>query len=236
MSVKLGLAALAAVCLTYGCASAESRFGHEARYVPAYRGYVVAHPDANVQGTLFLLDPVTQKKIRCREELEPWLRMVSDEEPERIRDENAQVRSLLLMLPATTVVAAAIDVAAPFYMLSQLPYRASKSASADSLFERAVLSFRDEDFADARVSLENALYRDPISARANLTLLYLGMTYEKEDKHDMAARTYEAFVTQATAADESAYDNAEHRFERLRGAPLASCRSQEPVRIHWRKP
>src|SRR5262245_26231219 len=152
--VFIALGAAGIVCL--GCGSAPGRYGSEARYSPAYRGYVVAHPDASVDETLFLIDPLTQKKIRCREQLEPWLRMYAEEEPTKIDDENLGLKSLLLMFPATAVAATAFDVAAPFAALAMTPYFIGKSESADTLFKNAMVSFRDEDYSAARIALENA--------------------------------------------------------------------------------
>ncbi len=101
----VAVVAIALLAGLSGC-SAAGRYGSEARYAPSYRGYVLA-PDNGTQDparddpVMLLRDPITERKIRCREDLERWIRHYRTKAQDDIHDENCSIASPLLMEPAT---------------------------------------------------------------------------------------------------------------------------------------
>lgn len=81
---------------TAGCASAPSVYGQRARFSPAFHGYVMAPNDGSDDpGTeethLLLRDPLTGKKLRCREDVEEWREIYEDVALDELHDHRAAV-------------------------------------------------------------------------------------------------------------------------------------------------
>src|SRR6185295_15782347 len=82
--------------ITTGCGTAPAVFGTRARFSPAFRGYVMAaengsdDPGARDK-VLVLRDPLTGKKLRCREDVVEWRELHEDLAVDRVRDDNAAV-------------------------------------------------------------------------------------------------------------------------------------------------
>jgi hypothetical protein len=219
--------------------SIMSLVGNQAQYSPARRGYVVSTL-ANPGDGILLVDPIRQRKIRCREELEPWVRAWSEALPQNVSDSAWDTNSYGYMFPFTTVVVvgaigASIILVVP-YAMTRIPYAAASSRSSTRLFDDAMYGFRAARYQDTANLLEDVLVKgdlDPV--RAQYLYYYLGLSYEQLKKDDLAAATLARFVETSPAFDQAAYDVAEARLPALQGHGLPTCRSQEPITLPWKE-
>jgi hypothetical protein len=239
----LTLAALLAS--STGCTPAGT-FGTEARYAPDVRGYVVARSPAS-SARLLLKNPVTARKMRCREELDPYLVPITREAATRMHDQKVALTTtlpatLLLMLPVAGAgsvfdMAGAV-VQGPPEGLSWL----MGSPGRETLYRRGKRALDEERFTEAERLFERALARPfgPFDSRGSAetqrSTYFLGLLYERHGRPGDAARAYRQFVERAEVRDEEAYEHAERRLSALDPAALAPCRSQEPVTFAWPAP
>jgi tetratricopeptide (TPR) repeat protein len=229
--VLFGLAVAAA-----GCGTPEMRYGHTARYSPYHRGYVVTradltHAPPSSMAVLVLRDPLTDDKIRCREQLLPWLGGQGRATDATVRVENDVERSAFVLLPLSIVASAGLMVG----VVAIAPGLIA-APSETAYYEKGVAAFQAGRYDDASNALETALMMAPLAAgfrgRAYV-LYYLGFAYEQERRDDLARRTLAAFVERAGVANERAYQDAEERLVRLGGALPSKCESTEPVSFVW---
>jgi hypothetical protein len=226
------LVAVAALLSFSGC-SAAHRYGAEARYAPSFRGYVLA-PDNGADDparddiVMLLRDPVTDRKIRCREELERWVRHYRTKAIDEVHDENWEIASPILMAPATVVAALGVDVAVIGIGVAMLPFELARSEGADSIYERGVEAFRREHWRESTSLLELSL----VKGQRGLATYYLGIAYANDGRWNEARDALSAFVERSLVREVTAYRNAE-RWLRYLDEPLEPCKSRAPIAIRW---
>jgi hypothetical protein len=232
-----------------GCAStsADERFGHEARYVPAFRGYAVsrrttfANADEAHEQAVLLRDPLRGTKIRCREDAEPTIAAWSDAIAQQVHDFGWGERSYLAMLPfSLAAIYGDIFFVKPMDAFARLPLEVERSRPYELLFRDAMIDFRAGNYdAAARnleiVSVKTDIERGHARYFGNVEYLpyYLGLAYEQRGDRDRARIALRRFVDTSWAYDEAAYDVADARARSL-GEPEHECRSQEPIELGWR--
>jgi hypothetical protein len=216
-----------------GC-SAPGLYGHEARYAPSYRSYALAEdngtddPDRDDESTVVLRDPISERKIRCREELERWMVHYRRKVLDDVHDENWAIASPIIMLPASLVAGLGVDVAAIGIGVAEIPFNIARSEDEHSIYERGVEAFARDDWAEATRLLELGL----VKGRRGLSTYYLGIAYANMGRTDDAVYALTAFVERSLVQEVTAYRNAERWLGYL-DAPVEPCRSTEPVKIHW---
>jgi hypothetical protein len=221
-----------------GCASTSTRYAEQAVYEPSVRGYVLTppegpDPDAE-DGRRFLLgDPLTLAKLRCREELEPWVALHRGLREDSIHDENVAVGSLAGLFPfaatGSVVVILGIIVASPTF----IPMAAASSDGGWELYERGLEHFSQKRYPEAASDLERAVAKsDEHVAVRSPAAYYLGVAYAQTGRPDQAKHAFEAFVERSTYADAALYDSAEAWLSYYGAAPKP-CASTEPVRMEW---
>ncbi|MFT3770382.1 MAG: tetratricopeptide repeat protein [Minicystis sp.] len=222
-----------------GCTPAGT-WGNEARYAPDFRGYVIARsPDSRAR--ILLENPITEKKIRCREDLEPYFTPVAGEIATRVHDENMALAGTLpptmtVMFPlaGTGVLLAMVEgeLLAPSEGLHLL----MRSPGRDSLYERGQRAFTEKRFAEAERLFERALAKPHGDVDTQRSTYFLGILYEQEGRRQDAAHAYRRFIERAEVRDEKAYDEAEKHLMALDPAAFKPCRSQEPLTFTWPAP
>lgn len=236
----------AAVLLSsLGCTPAGT-WGNEARYAPDFRGYVIARsPESSAR--ILLKNPLTEKKLRCREELEPYLVPITREAATTKHDENVALKATL---PAGTTVLFPVagtgvllgGLATDLLVLPEGLYWLMRSPGRDTLYDRGKHAFDEKRFAEAERLFERALARSegsfasPGSAESQRATYFLGILYERDGRPRDAVRAYRQFIERADVRDEKAYDEAEKHLTALEPAALAPCRSQEPLTFTWPAP
>lgn len=224
--------AVVALSTVFGCSAAD-RYGSEARYAPSYRAYVIA-PDngsddpAKDDATIVLRDPITDRKIRCREDLERWIDRHRDKAKDDIHDENWGIASPLIMLPFTLVAALGLDVAAIGMAYAEMPYQIARSDDPFTIYERGEEAFAADDWEEAIDQLELSL----VKGQYGLAPYYLGIAYANTGEWDEAVEALTAFVERALVQEVTAYRNAE-RWLRYLDEPMPACKSQKPIKIRW---
>lgn len=245
------LCGAAILASSIGCTPAGT-WGNEARYAPDFRGYVIERSPAS-SAKLLLESPINAKKLRCREDLEPYLTPITRERATRMHDENMALAATLP--PAMTVMLplggsgllfgmAGTELLAPPEGL----YRLMRSPGPDTLYDRGKRAFDEERFAEAERLFERALAREhspPIegglfdsrpSVETQRATYFLGVLYEKDGRPRDAARAYRQFIERAEVRDEKAYDDAEKRLAAIEPTAMAPCRSQAPITFTWPAP
>jgi hypothetical protein len=244
----------ALIAASAGCAPAR-QWGTEARYAPEVRGYFIGHAiqPSLLHPTKLLRDPATGKKLRCREQLEPYLGPITDEVATRAHDSNASLATLLVTMGVLLPVSAAgvtfggagedlLTIGEGFGLLLSSP-------SAGTLYARGKRAFDEKRPREAERFFERALAKwgrvidDPWTPRfdgrfgpldVERSSYFLGLLYEGEGRPRDAARAYRQFVERAAVRDRAAYEEAEKRLAALEPGAVAPCRSQEPLTITWR--
>ncbi|MCC6522040.1 MAG: hypothetical protein IT373_05215 [Polyangiaceae bacterium] len=235
----LGLGALVAT-LT-GCATALGEFGDQARFAPAFRGYVMAQrngsDDPGVDDAVLLLrDPLTGDKLRCRDEVLEWRELYEDLATDRVHDENVAVA-----VGATTgAVFAPLLAAYPVgglvlteaMLVSGALYEDFAADDAFELLGKGIALRERTRHAQAIAYLERALAKDPAVGLIDKAYYYLGLSYAERGASERARLALELFVDRAGVRDVEAYREAEATLERL-GIRRAPCASTEPVALHF---
>lgn len=226
--IGLGLAAL-------GCTPQE-RFGKEAFYSPAHRGYVLARESYRhrpLPGTevVVLTDPLTGTKIKCREGLEPYLEPIVHSTSEQVSRENTTLVSAIVLAPVVGVgvdfAIAGLSVAS----LAQLP-EMLRFTSPDSHVEMGLSNLKEKEFADARWHFESALMLAPSLAMRRDLFYQLALAYEGVGDKDLSEKALIAFVDRSHAREEKKYEDAEARLAEA-GRTTTPCESQAPVSLSW---
>jgi len=222
-----------------GCASGPTRFGDSALYDSTVRAYVLSPvhgPDEQVdrRDIVILGDPLTGEKLRCREQLEPWLALQRAVASDDIHDENVGITSLVALSPfvavGSAIVILGIVVASPVF----IPVAAGSSANAYGLFKRGAELFASKQYAEAASHLQRAVVKSPTHiALVTPAFYYLGVSYSKLDRPELAARAMQAFIHRSTYSNDEMYSSAEAWLAYLR-APLPECLSTEPLPIEWK--
>jgi hypothetical protein len=220
-----------------GCApTAHERLGDVARYAPAFAGYVVGSGDE----TVILRDPVTYEKIRCREDLERVAPAVAAAVEDEVHDRHARAVADGALAPLTLVGRAGATLgegllfpAAAITVAPLSPGRRERYVRARELF----LAGRFDAARDAFMGV--------IVAQDGLTVLpqpwieqtvyYLGVCDDKLHRTRDAAEELRRFLMASPTPDEERYRDAERRLARIEPGALATCRSQEPLALGWRR-
>ena len=247
----LSLGALLAA--SSGC-TPTARWGDEARYAPDVRGYVIARPgpprlvatpvqlgEADVTRRILLRDPITGEKLRCREQLDPYLVPITREAATVLHDERAALTVTLpvaMAMPTTWAgTIFSIYVGAPLMAPVEGLRQLMSSPSAGALYARGKRAFDQQRFADAESLLERALAKGrDRPGDAQRAAYLLGILYAQDGRSGDASRALRAFVARADVRAEAAYEDAEKRLAALEPAALTSCRSQAPLAFAWPKP
>jgi hypothetical protein len=217
--------------------SIMSAVGNQARYAPERRGYVVVTL-ANPDQAILLVDPLRLRKVRCREEFEPWMRSYAKVLPDRVHDQGWESNSYAYLFPFTMVAGASLVAAGvvggiPFAIAST-PYWAARSRVSSRVYDDALNDFAAQRYERAVSRFEEVLMRGDLQAPQSQYLhYYLGLTYEQIGKNELAGIALAHFLETSTATDARAYDVAEARLLSVRGEGLAACRSQDPVTMPW---
>jgi hypothetical protein len=230
-----------------GCAAAtpESKYGHTAAYSPVYRAYVLtkadlskgaagsASPGPGGPEVLLLRDPLTDDKIRCREQLVGWLDAQARATDTEVRSNYDMNRSLVIMGPFTLATAAVLMPVVVLGGLSLTPHLIADYPSEHTYYEQGARAFAAGRYGEARQALETSISLDALfRGRKAYALYYLGLAYEQEHQEELARRAFVAFVRRAMVADATAYSEAEARLARL-GAEVPGCESTAPVTLSW---
>jgi hypothetical protein len=138
-----------------GCATAPAVFGARARFSPAFQGYVMAagtgsdDPGA-AEEVLVLRDPLTGKKLRCREDVVEWRELHEDLAADRVRDDNvavaAAVTGSVLFGPLVVVHSVGGLVMAEALLTTSAIFEDLRSHDATKLLARGIVFYRRERY------------------------------------------------------------------------------------------
>ncbi|MFO0546930.1 MAG: tetratricopeptide repeat protein [Polyangiaceae bacterium] len=224
-----------------GCATAPSVFGNQARYSPAFHGYVMAaqngSDDPSIGDTVLVLrDPVSGNKLRCKEDVEAWREVYEDTAVDRVQDDNAALAAgitagiffgaVVAMQPTSSLlVTSTLSLEEPLYDLM-------RSEDGTELLAAGIVLYQRKRFPQAARVIERALAKDASVGVLDKGYFYLGQTYFEQGNRERAAGALQAFVQRAGVRDVDAYREALSTLRRLdhRESP---CDSIEPVDLHW---
>ena len=230
-----------AAWLVAGCATPRKRFGNEARFSPAFRGYVLAQengsddpaPDAAV---LVLREPLGGNKLRCREHVLEWREVNEDMASDQTKDRNA---SIVARVTAGLVFAPLIAMQPVGSLATVQSARSAHglfdhfaSDDAGELLQKGRTLFRRKRYGHASVLLERALAKDGAVGVFDKAYFYLGMSYAKQKRDERARLALSLFVDRAGVRDVKAYRAAEDKLAEL-GVEHDQCKSRGPVRVFW---
>lgn len=231
------------MCLSLitGCASAPAVYGQRARFSPAFHGYVMAAHDGSDdpgrdEAVLLLRDPVSGKKLQCRDEVLTWRELHEDLALDELRDDRAGIvagvtASLLFGPVAAMQPAGALAVVEGLYTTGSL-YNLLRSESAPELVAAGIRLHERKRYPQASLCIEHALAKDGSIGVESTALYFLGLAYKEQGKEERAAMALEAFLDRAAVRDVDGYRNAEAALKAL-GVERKACASKEPVDLHW---
>ncbi len=224
-----------------GCDTPAARFGQEARYSPAFGGYVLGTGHGSDDpppgdATLVMRDPLTGDKLRCRDEVLAWRELYEDLGVDRLRDEQAAATAgtMAAVLFAPLVVAQPLGALGATEALwsGAVLYDDLRSDDARTLLRKGRTLYERTRYDAAATYLEHALAKDPVVGVLDEAYFYLGMAYAKQGKRERARLALELFADRAGVRDVDAYRAAEATLGSL-GARATPCASTEPVPLHW---
>ena len=232
-----------AICLSMitGCASAPAVYGQRARFSPAYQGYVMAAHDGSddpgrEDAVLLLRDPVSGKKLRCREEVVEWRELHEDLALDELRDHRAGIAagvaaSLIFGPVAALQPVGSLAVVEGLYTTGGL-YNLLRSESAPELVAAGIRLYDRKRYPQSSLCFEHALAKDGSIGVESTALYFLGLAYKEQGKQDRATMALTEFLEKAAVRDADGYRGAEAALTAL-GAPREPCASTEPVDLHW---
>lgn len=226
-----------AVSLITGCAPlAKERHG-SARYAPERRGYVVGSGADAVS----LRDPLTEKKIRCRERLVEVAPALAAAIEDRLGDRHANIVSRASLLPFSAPGYALALAGEGLFAVSILPGVAAAPPTRRSLYEQAGNAFTARRYAEAASLYEQALSRrgagvlEQSSPRLHdMIVFYLAASLEQTGARERARDAYRTFFERGSGEHEEAYRYTESALARL-GDPVKPCASQAPLEMPWKR-
>lgn len=239
--LRLHAAAVAVLSLATGCATAPGVYGNEARYSPAFQGYVMAQrngsDDPGAHDTVLLLrDPLTGSKLRCERDVVAWRALYEDLADDRVEDDNAAVAAGVtagaLFGPLLVVHPVGALVLAEASMATESMYEDLASDSAQVLLARGIRLYKRQRFAQAAAIIEHALAKDAVVGFLDEAYLYLGLSYRRVGNLERARLALSLFVERAGVRDVDAYREAESALEAM-GVRSVPCASRGPVALHW---
>jgi len=231
------------VCLLglAGCASPQAVYGDRARFSPAFHGYVMAKNDgsddpAKDETVLLLRDPVTGKKLLCREDVVEWRELHEDLAMDDMHDHRAAIAAAV----TTSVVFGSIAGMEPLGGLAVLEgisvtqnlYDLLRTKNAPELLAAGVALFDRERFSQSSLFIERALAKDSAVGVQGKAFYYLGLAYVEQGKRARAGTALTAYLDKAAVRDVDSYRKAESTLASL-GVRRKACASTEPVDLHW---
>jgi tetratricopeptide (TPR) repeat protein len=235
------LAVAAALAGLSGCAAAPEVFGTKARYSPAFGGYVMAKEDgsddpAPSATVLLLRDPVTGRKVRCRDEALQWREIYEDVAVDQIEDAHAGIAAGvtggLLFGPLLVIQPLGALTLSEAMLSTGALYDDMRTETGEELFARAMVLYRRERYRAAAATIELALAKDPSVGLFHEAYLYAGLAYRRIGEPARAKTALTAFVERAGVRDVEAYRRAEQELAAL-GVRAKPCGSAGPVDLHW---
>lgn len=233
--------ALVLLLTATGCGTAPATFGTRARFSPAFNGYVMAadsgsdDPDSRAK-VLLLRDPLTGKKLRCRENVIEWRELHEDLAVDRVRDDNAAVAAAVtagtLFAPLLVVQPVGGLVMAEALLTTSMLYEDFRSENATRLLARGIALHRRKRYPQAARMIERALAKDGTVGVLDKAYLFLGLSYHEQGIRDRARVALQMFLERSAVRDVDAYRSAESALRDLDVAQLP-CGSTEPVDLHW---
>lgn len=224
-----------------GCASAPGDYGTKARFSPALQGYVMARdegsddPDKD-EPVLLLRDPLTGKKLRCREDVTEWRELYEDLAIDRAHDDNVAiavgVTTGALFGPLLALEPVGGLLLAEAMLTADSLYGDLSSDDATELLAAGIALYKRERFVQAAAVIERALAKDPGVGVLDKAALYLGLAYDHLGRRDRATLALSHFLERAVVRDVGAYREAASALKRL-GVKRPVCASTEPVELRW---
>ncbi len=223
------------------CATPLRRFGDEAHFSPAFRGYVLAPKNGSDdpavgEAVLLLRDPLSGNKLRCREEVLAWRELYEDLAVDAVRDENAAVAAgttagflfapLVVLQPL-----GALGMTEALWAGSAM-YDDLRSDDGRQLLRKGRTLYERTRYPQAADYLEHALAKDYGVGLGDEAFFYLGMAYSKQGLRERARDALVQFVDRSGARDVDAYRAAELTLSTL-GVEHVPCESTDPVPLHW---
>lgn len=236
---------ISALCLfawlTTACASAPRDFGTQARFSPAFRGYVMSAdrgsddpgPDERV---LVLRDPLTGNKLRCREEVVEWRELHEDLAVDQVHDRNVGIAVAVTTGVVFTPLLAAQPVGGLVLAEALLTggelYDRFSSDDATKLLAHGIALYNRKRYPKAAQVIELALAKDGAVGVLDKAFFYLGLSYDQQGNEARARLALSMFLERAAVRDVGAYRDAEAKLKTL-GVERAPCASTDPVDLHW---
>ncbi|MFO0589418.1 MAG: tetratricopeptide repeat protein [Polyangiaceae bacterium] len=234
-------AAVIALVSTFGCTSPTAVYGERARYSPAFHGYVMAANDGSDDPekgatVLLLRDPLTGKKLACREDVEEWRELHEDIALDRMHDRRAAIGAAV----TASIVFSPIAAVQPLGSLSTLEalsateslYDLFRTKNAPELLAAAVAMYDRGRFPQASALLEHALAKDTTVGVGDMAYYYLGLSYVEQGRRTRAGTALLAFLERSAVRDVDRYRKAESALRSL-GIARRPCASTEPVDLKW---
>jgi hypothetical protein len=244
-SPKRSVATFATLCLaallTTGCATAPAKYGTRARFSPAFQGYVMAKDNGSddpgaSDWVLVLRDPLSGKKLRCREEVVAWRELHEDLAVDLVRDHNADTAALVatgaFYGPLLVVHPVGALVMAEALLAQAQLYDTLRSPNAKELLARGIVLFRRQRYPQAVNAIEHALAKDAAVGMLDKAFFYLGLAYLEGGNPERARLALSMFMDRAAVRDVDAYRAADGALATLAVA-RAPCGSTEPIELHW---
>jgi tetratricopeptide (TPR) repeat protein len=232
---------VAAALALAGCATAPETFGSRARFSPAFQGYVMApengsdDPD-NDDTVLLLRDPLSGKKLRCREDVVAWRELHEDLATDLVHDENTAVAvgvgTGAIFGPLLVVEPVGGLVLAEAMLTAGVLYDDLSSDDATELLGAGIALFGRKRYRQAAILIERALAKDPTIGIVDKAYLYLGLSYAELPNQPRARLALSMYVNRAGVRDVDSYRLAESVLKDL-GVVRGPCDSAEPVNLHW---
>ena len=212
------------------------RWGDRAFYSPAHRGYVISAnaPDERPKAysdIIVLVDPLEGRKLTCREDVQSFLGAHTRVRSDDVKRENIAIATSISLFPFTALAGAGLYVGMIGAGYTIAPAFLAVPDAQDSYREGLEL-FEKRRFGAARQKLEVALAGDSAVARGTTALFELGRVYEQLGDHELAQRSYAAFVRRSWARAEAEYMRAE-AYLKSRDTEFQSCESQDEVEVIW---
>lgn len=239
LRLAAGAALWATAATTTGCASGPSRFGDSALYDPDVQAYVLmpkhaADEEVDRRRVVVLGHPLTGDKLRCREDLEPWLALQRAVASDDMHDENVAIGSIVALSPfaaaGSAIIILGIVVASPTF----IPMAAGMSDGAYELYQDGAEHFAQAQYGEAAAHLQRAVIKSPEHiAAVTPAFYYLGVSYAKLERPTLATQAFQAFVKRSRYGNAEMYASAEAWLTYL-GEPVPACASTEPVPVEWK--
>lgn len=232
---------LVAIGASVGCATAPETFGTRARFSPAFAGYVMApesgSDDPQIGDSVLLLrDPLTGKKLRCREDVVEWREVHEDLATDSVHDENVAlavgISAGLVFGPLVAAEPVGAVLMAEAMLTAGALYDDLSSDDAYELLAGGIVLFERKRYVQTAMLIERALTKDASVGILDKAYLYLGLAYVELGRYERAKVALTTFIEKAAVRDVDAYRQAAAVLKKL-GVQPRSCDSSDPVQLYW---